>query len=99
MMQRTMVDALPLTTPPERVGARTAVTSRPLPRWLIVLVFWTLIVLAYSTRGEVRMYIPQGPKLGSFEWVRISWLDAFKASIAQWVPWGMLSVAIYWVNH
>jgi hypothetical protein len=51
---------------------------------------WTLLVLAYTTRGKVRT--------GSFEWVRISWLDAFKAAIAQWSPWGVLSVAIYWVN-
>jgi signal transduction histidine kinase len=89
-MQRSMVDALPqVTTEAGRVGVKVA--SRPLPRWLLVLGFWTLIVLAYSTRGEIR----QGP----YEWIPISWLDAFKAAVAQWYAWGLMSVAIYWVNR
>jgi hypothetical protein len=67
------------------------VASRPLPRWLLVLGFWTLIVLAYSTRGEIR----QGP----YEWIPITWYDAFKAAVAQWYAWGLMSVAIYWVNR
>ena len=47
MMQRTMVDALPtLAAPSERAGELTKVTSSPLPRWLLVVGFWTLIVLA-----------------------------------------------------
>ena len=50
-----------------------------------------MIVLAYSTRGEVRV--------GPYQWVTLSWLQAFKAAVAQWYPWGVLSVAIYWVNH
>jgi len=66
------------------------VASRPVPRWLLVFGFWTLIVLAYSTRGEVRL---------PSQWVPISWLDAFKAAVAQWYPWAVLSVAIYWVNR
>jgi hypothetical protein len=89
-MQRSMVDALPqVTTEAGRVGVKVA--SRPLPRWLLVLGFWTLIVLAYSTRGEIR----QGP----YEWIPISWFDAFKAAVAQWYAWGLMSVAIYWVNR
>lgn len=64
---------------------------RPVPRWFFVFGFWTLIVLAYSTRGEVR--------LGPYHWVSLSWLDAFKAAAAQWYAWGLLSVAIYWVNR
>ena len=91
-MQRSMVDALPqVTTEAGRVGDGVKVASRPLPRWLLVLGFWTLIVLAYSTRGEIR----QGP----YEWIPISWLDAFKAAVAQWYAWGLMSVAIYWVNR
>ena len=53
--------------------------------------FWTLIVLAYSTRGEVRV--------GPYQWVPLSWSDAFKAAAAQWYAWGLLSAAIYWVNR
>ena len=55
-MQRSMVDALPtLTAPAEPIGEVTTVAARrPVPRWLLVFGFWTLIVLAYSTRGEVR---------------------------------------------
>ena len=91
-MQRSIVDALPSqTTPAVRPSHITKVASRPVPRWLLVLGFWTLIVLAYSTRGEVR--------LGSYQWVPISWLDAFKAAVAQWYSWGVMSVAIYWVNR
>jgi hypothetical protein len=53
--------------------------------------FWTLIVLAYSTRGEIRV--------GPYHWVSLSWLDAFKAAAAHWYAWGLMSVAIYWVNR
>ena len=90
-MQRSIVDALPTPTT-AAVPSRhiTRVASRPVPRWLLVFGFWTLIVLAYSTRGEVRL---------PSQWVPISWLDAFKAAVAQWYPWAVLSVAIYWVNR
>jgi hypothetical protein len=55
-MQRSIVDALPnLDTQRARADAVTRITSRrPMPRWLLVFGFWTLIVFAYSTRGEVR---------------------------------------------
>jgi hypothetical protein len=62
-----------------------------LPRWLLALGFWTLIVLAYSTRTEIRA--------GSYTWVRISWLDSAKLAATQWYPWALLSVGIYWVNR
>jgi signal transduction histidine kinase len=91
-MQRSIADVLPTLAPSAvRIGARARAVSRPLPRWLLVLGFWTLIVLAYSTRGEIRQ--------GSYEWVPIAWFDAFKAAIAQWYSWGLMSVAIYWVNR
>src|SRR5262249_60419142 len=82
MMERTMIDALPTTlaTPSEQAGELTKVTSRPLPRWLLVVGFWTLIVLAYTTRGEVRT--------GSYEGVRISWRHAVKAAAPPWAPRG-----------
>ena len=38
--------------PPHVDGA--ASTSWRVPRWLVVVGFWTVIVLAYSTRTEVR---------------------------------------------
>ena len=44
-------------------------------RGLVVVGFWTVIVLAYSTRTEVRA--------GTFEWVPITWIDALKAAAAQ----------------
>jgi two-component system, LytTR family, sensor kinase len=92
-VQRSIVDALPtLATPVLEHGEATSVTARrPMPRWFFVFGFWTLIVLAYSTRGEVRV--------GPYQWVSLSWLDAFKAAAAQWYAWGLLSVAIYWVNR
>ena len=91
-MQRSIVDALPaLAAPAERVGAVTRVARRPLPRWLLVFGFWTLIVLAYSTRGEVRA--------ATSAWVTISRIGAFKSAVAQWYSWGLMSLAIYWVNR
>jgi signal transduction histidine kinase len=91
-MQPTMADALPtIDAPASRLGERAKAVSRPLPRWLLVLGFWTLIVLAYSTRGEMRF--------GPLQWVAISRLDSFKAAVAQWYTWGLMSVAIYWVNR
>jgi len=91
-MQRSIVDVLPApATPATGLGHITSVASRPVPRWLLVFGFWTLIVLAYSTRGEVRV--------GSYQWLPISWLDAFKAAVAQWYSWAVMSVAIYWVNR
>jgi signal transduction histidine kinase len=92
-MQRSIVDTLPtVAAPAERVGPVTRVaTRRSLPRWLLVAAFWTVIVLAYSTRGELRF--------GPYEWVEISRLDAIKSAMAQWYTWGLLSVVIYWVNR
>jgi two-component system, LytTR family, sensor kinase len=92
-MQRSMVDVLPsLEGSALPVGdVVTVVTRRPLPRWVLVFGFWTLIVLAYSTRGEMR--------LGPSEWVPISWFDSFKVAVAQWYTWGLMSVAIYWANR
>jgi two-component system LytT family sensor kinase len=92
-MQRSIVDALPTHATPviERGEVTTIAPRRPLPQWLWVFGFWSLIVLAYSTRGEVR--------LGPFEWVPISRFDSFKAAAAQWYTWGLLSVGIYWVNR
>jgi signal transduction histidine kinase len=71
-------------------SATWSVSNWRIPRWLVVLGFWTVIVLAYSTRTEVRS--------GTFVWVPLSWVDALKAAAAQWYAWGLLSVGIYWVN-
>lgn len=92
-MQRSIVDAVPTLAirAPERAEATTLSATRPMPRWFFVFGFWTLIVLAYSTRGELRV--------GPYQWVSLSWLDALKAAAAQWYAWGLLSVAIYWVNR
>ena len=92
-MQRSMVHTLPaVVTPALNERETTAFAARrPVPRWLFVIGFWTLIVLAYSTRGEVRV--------GPYQWITLSWLEALKAAAAQWYGWGLLSVAIYWVNR
>lgn len=68
-----------------------AVVRSRVPRWLLVLGFWTLMVLAYSTRTEVRP--------GPYVWVPITWEQALRAAAAQWYAWGLLSVGIYWVNR
>jgi two-component system, LytTR family, sensor kinase len=66
-------------------------SRRRMPRWLLVAGFWTLIVLAYSTRAEMRA--------GSYTWVRMSWIDSTKLAATQWYPWALLSIGIYWVNR
>ena len=92
-MQRSIATTLPTvaTSKPKQGEATALPVRRSAPRWLLVGGFWTLIVLAYSTRGEVRV--------GPYQWVSLSWFDAFKAAAAQWYVWGLLSVAIYWVNR
>lgn len=97
-MHRTMTNAapeaglaLPLRTDETGAAAATVTTGRRLPRWLLVVLFWTLIALIYSTRAEVRV--------GPSTWVSISWVDALKAAASQWYAWGLLSVGIYWVNR
>jgi signal transduction histidine kinase len=75
----------------EELGSPTDVRARQLPRWVLVLGFWALIVLLYSTRNEVRG--------GPYVWVPISRLEGFKFALAQWGPWGLLSICIYWVNR
>ncbi len=92
-MQRSFVDEFPgLGTAAQRRAEGTQVTGRTrVPRWLLAFGFWTLIVLAYSTRRELR--------LGPYEWMPISWFEAFKSAVAQWYTWGLLSFGIYWVNR
>ncbi len=91
-MPRSAVEAVPdrnsAATPVDVTGAAP---RRSLPRWLLMVGFWTLIVLAYSTRTEMRA--------GTYTWVRISWLDSAKLAATQWYPWAILSIGIYWVNR
>lgn len=71
-------------------GAKASAFSR-LPRWLLAAAFWTLIVLAYSTRTEVRT----GPTL----WVPVTFVESLKTAMSQWYAWGLLSIGIYWINR
>jgi two-component system, LytTR family, sensor kinase len=91
-MQRSSVDAHPApNTAIDALANENETSRRRLPRWLMVLGFWSLIVLAYSTRAEIRS--------PSYVWVRVSWLDSLKLGAAQWYSWGLLSFVIYWVNR
>jgi two-component system, LytTR family, sensor kinase len=92
-MQHSFVDGLRgLTAPTAPADAADAEPNKhQMPRWLLVLGFWTLIVLAYSTRTEMRA--------GSYTWVPMSWYDSITLAATQWYPWGLLSIAIYWVNR
>lgn len=83
--------AVGLTAPSKTVESAPAPERRRLPRWLLAVGFWTLIVLIYSTRAEVRA--------GPYVWEPISWVDSLKAAASQWYAWGLLSVGIYWVNR
>jgi LytS/YehU family sensor histidine kinase len=56
-----------------------------------VVGFWTLIVLAYSTRTEVRS--------GATYWVPVTWFESLVTAASQWYAWGLLSFGIYWLNR
>jgi signal transduction histidine kinase len=93
-MQRATTEALDVLGPTASAEAQSV--SRPaagsrIPRWLLVLGFWTLIALAYSTRTEIRS--------GPYNWVPLTWAESLKSAVAQWYAWGLLSVGIYWVNR
>jgi len=69
-VQRSIATTLPTVAAsrPKEGEAMALPVRRSAPRWLLVGGFWTLIVLAYSTRGEVRV--------GPYQWVSLSWFDA-----------------------
>lgn len=92
-MERTLTAPLDGVAPPAASAAgTTAAAGRVrLPRWLLAFGFWTLIVLAYSTRTEVRM--------GPTYWLPITWVESLKTAVSQWYAWGLLSIGIYWVNR
>lgn len=93
-MERAIVEPLGRTAvvAPESLAADASGTTwRRVPRWLLVFGFWTLIVLAYSTRTEIR----SGPSY----WVPITWIESLKTAAAQFYSWGLLSVGIYWANR
>jgi hypothetical protein len=82
---------LPAAPPVETSVAAPAAARSRVPRWLLVVGFWTLIVLAYSTRTEVRT--------GATIWVPVTWTESFKTAVSQWYAWGLLSIGIYWINR
>ena len=91
-MQPSVVKALPdlNAAADSSVEAADVAAGRRLPRWLLVVGFWTLIVLIYSTRMA---------RTAPAEWIPISWVESLKIAAAQWYPWGLLSLGIYWVNR
>jgi two-component system LytT family sensor kinase len=91
-IQRTIVEAVSGrdAAADPTVEATEVAPRRRLPRWLLVVGFWTLIVLVYSTRPM---------RTGPIVWIPISWFDSLKIAAAQWYAWGILSVGIYGVNR
>jgi two-component system LytT family sensor kinase len=60
-------------------------------RLLLPLGLWTLLVLFFSTRTEVRGE--------PFVWIPITWAQALKISLAQWSAWGGLAILIIWIDR
>ena len=58
---------------------------------LLPLGLWTLLVLFFSTRTEVRGE--------PFVWIPITWGQALKISLAQWSAWGGLALLIIWIDR
>jgi len=52
---------------------------------------WSLIVIFFSTRTEVRGE--------PFVWIPITWGQALKISLAQWSAWGGLALIIIWIDR
>jgi signal transduction histidine kinase len=55
--------------------------GEPSRRWWLIFAFWTLVVLVYSTRGEI-----QG--------AAVPWTTAVRLAIAQWYAWAILTPLI-----
>ena len=55
------------------------------------LALWSLLVLFFSTRTEVRGE--------PFVWIPITWVQALKISLAQWSAWGVLALVIIWIDR
>jgi two-component system, LytTR family, sensor kinase len=60
-------------------------------RLLLPLGLWSLLVLYFSTRTEVRGE--------PFVWIPITWVQALEISLAQWTAWGMLALVIIWIDR
>ena len=58
---------------------------------LLPLGLWSLLVLFFSTRTEVRGE--------PFVWIPITWGQALKISLAQWSAWGVLALLIVWIDR
>lgn len=58
---------------------------------LLPLGLWTLLVLFFSTRTEVRGE--------PFVWIPITWGQALEISLAQWSAWGVLALIIIWIDR
>ncbi len=58
---------------------------------LLPLGLWTLLVLFFSTRTEVRGE--------PFVWIPITWGQALEISLAQWSAWGALALLIIWIDR
>ena len=58
---------------------------------LLPLGLWSLLVLFFSTRTEVRGE--------PFVWIPITWGQALKISVAQWSAWGVLALLIVWIDR
>ncbi len=91
-MQRSIADVLPTLAPSAvRIGARARVGVP------------SAAALAAGARvldaDRPGLLDPRRNPPGPYEWVPIAWFDAFKAAVAQWYSWGLMSVAIYWVNR
>jgi two-component system, LytTR family, sensor kinase len=60
-------------------------------RLLTPLALWSLLVLFFSTRTEVRGE--------PFVWIPITWGQALKISLAQWTVWAGLAAIIIWFDR
>ena len=58
---------------------------------LLPLGLWSLLVLFFSTRTEVRGE--------PFVWIPITWGQALEISLAQWSAWGVLALIIIWIDR
>ncbi|MCM3881395.1 MAG: histidine kinase [Vicinamibacterales bacterium] len=56
-----------------------------------LLALWSLLILFFSTRTEVRGE--------PFIWIPITWAQALKISMAQWLAWGVLALAIISIDR
>jgi len=60
-------------------------------RWLWLAAIWTLLVLLFSTRTEVRGE--------PFVWISLTWSQSLRIAAVQWTAWALVAITVMWIDE